>query len=205
MPLTKTSFEALRDYVPHGSFELVMPIILQHKVHLIVARDRASKNGDFRNAYYDKNHRITVNGGLNQYAFLITLLHELAHLLAFEQYGFRIAPHGREWKKAFGELLQIFVNHHIFPADIQAELHKTLHNPAATTCGEVELQRVLMRYDAKKPGVCTVEQLAPGTMFYYDGELYERQQVLRKRIRCLQVRTRLPYNFSPLCEVSIFN
>lgn len=205
MPLTKTSFDALKAYIPEGSFELVMPMILQHKVHLVVAKDRATKNGDFRNAHYHKNHRITVNGGLNKYAFLITLLHELAHLLAFQQYGFRIAPHGKEWKQVFGNLLHGFVSKNIFPDDIKLELSKTLHNPAATTCGEVALQRVLMRYDEQQPGTTTVEQLAPGTMFLYDGEMYERRQLLRKRIRCLQVRTGVPYNFSPICQVNILH
>ena len=33
-----------------------------------------------------------------------TLLHELAHLVAFHRYGTRIAPHGAEWKQACAEL-----------------------------------------------------------------------------------------------------
>lgn len=33
-----------------------------------------------------------------------TLLHELAHLVAYERHGRRIAPHGPEWRRACAEL-----------------------------------------------------------------------------------------------------
>ena len=75
--------------------------------------------GDYRNAVNGKNHRVTVNGNLNTYAFLITLLHELAHLLAYEQYGNRIFAHGKEWKSIYGKLLHDFLSRKIFPEDIE--------------------------------------------------------------------------------------
>ena len=45
------------------------------------------------------NHRISVNGNLNKYSFLITLIHELAHLLTFTQYKNRVDPHGRNGRE----------------------------------------------------------------------------------------------------------
>jgi predicted SprT family Zn-dependent metalloprotease len=36
----------------------------------------------------------TVNSNLNKYKFLITLIHEISHLVAFEKFGRNIKPHG---------------------------------------------------------------------------------------------------------------
>ena len=196
-------FAGLRNFLPEGSFELVMPLIIHHKVHLTVARERQTKLGDYRNAYGGKNHRISVNGNLNRFAFLITLLHELAHLLAYDAYGNRIQPHGREWKLQYGDVLKAFISKGIFPADIVAELNKSLHNPGASTCSEVGLQRILNRYDPnKKHNIVLVENLAEGQHFTLpNGRMFKRGKKLRKRITCYEIPGMRPYLFSPIFEV----
>jgi hypothetical protein len=202
MPANKHSFEALKAYLPDGSFELVMPLITHHKVHLTISRQRQTKLGDYRNAYGNKNHRISVNGNLNKYSFLITLLHELAHLLAYEQFGNRIQPHGTEWKRTYAMVLKDFLVKQLFPADIAKELHATLHNPAASSCAEDGLQRILNRYDTKRPGIKLVEQLVTGQQFRIPGgRVFVKGEVIRKRIKCFELPAMKPYLFSPLYEV----
>jgi SprT protein len=202
MPANKHSFEALKAYLPDGSFELVMPLITHHKVHLTISRQRQTKLGDYRNAYGGKNHRISVNGNLNKYSFLITLLHELAHLLAYEQYGNRIQPHGTEWKRTYAMVLKDFLVKQLFPADITKELQATLHNPAASSCAEDGLQRILNRYDTKRPGIKLVEQLLTGQQFRIPGgRVFVKGEVIRKRIKCFELPAMKPYLFSPLYEV----
>src|SRR5438552_18084827 len=115
MPRKEAPLNQLQSYLPPNTYEAVLHYLHHHQVHLTVARERKSILGDYRHRTHGKNHRISVNGNLNQYAFLITLLHELAHLLAFENFGNRIAPHGREWKNVFGKLLAQFIEHDIFP------------------------------------------------------------------------------------------
>ncbi len=205
MALQKESFEALKDYLPEGSFDLVMPQILTHKVHLTVTRERQTKLGDYRHAHHGKNHRISVNGNLNRYSFLITLLHELAHLLTFDTYGARVAPHGREWKHTYGEVLKSFLAKDIFPADIAAELRISLRNPAAGTCAEEHLQRVLRRYDRRKNDqLVPVEEVPQGEQFVIKGgRFFTRGEKLRKRIKCYELPGMRPYLFSPLYEVLI--
>src|SRR4051794_33119130 len=95
--LEEHPMHALAAYLPKGSFENVVHYLHHYKVHLTVTKERRSVLGDYRNAVSGKNHRITVNGNLNKYAFLVTLLHELAHLLTHEKYGHRAAAHGKEW------------------------------------------------------------------------------------------------------------
>ena len=202
MSLRKESFEALKLYIPEGSFELVMPLILHHKVHLVVTRERKTKLGDYRNAHFGKNHRITVNGNLNPFAFLITLIHELAHLLTFEQYRHRVAPHGREWKAVYGELLRDFLAARIFPEDIARELARILHNPAASSCSEESLTRILRRYDTHIRHLHLVEELEIGEQFLIKGgRLFERREKVRKRIRCIEIVSGRVYLFSPIYEV----
>lgn len=202
MSLKKESFEALKNYLPSGSFDLVMPLILQYKVHLTVTRERQTKLGDYRMAHYGKNHRISVNGNLNRFAFLITLLHEIAHLLAFEQYGLKINPHGKEWKKTYSLLLKDFLEKEFFPEDIRRELLLNLHNPAASTCAEEGLIRVLRKYDTDTQQALWLEEIPAGSKFLIrGGRVFEKGEKLRKRFKCYELPDRRAYLFSPIFEI----
>ncbi|MCU0381963.1 MAG: SprT-like domain-containing protein [Chitinophagaceae bacterium] len=202
MPKHESPLEALRSYLPEGSFEMVSEFLLHHKVHLTITRSRATVLGDYRHATPNRNHRISVNGNLNPHAFLITLLHELAHLLTFQHYGNRVQSHGREWKKQFADLLRFFLQHHLFPEDIRQALEASLHNPAASSCADDRLMRVLRRYDQRPDDIVSVEELQKGAIFQIrGGRTFRREDVLRKRIRCVEVDSGKVYLFSPLYEV----
>jgi hypothetical protein len=192
----------LQDYLPPGTYEPVLIFLREHKVHLTVARERKSILGDYRHRTQADNHRISVNGNLNKYSFLITLLHELAHLLTFEQYGNKVFSHGKEWKAVYGSLLADFLRHKVFPEDIQQELMRSLQNPAASTCAEDGLLRVLRRYDAGAEKVRLVEELPLDAIFRTtDGRIFQKKEKLRKRFRCVEIKTKKVYLFSPVYEV----
>ncbi len=204
MAAQRFAFDALRNYLPDGSFEMVMPLILDNKVHLVITRERQTKLGDFRHAWSGNNHRITVNGNLNRYAFLITLLHEIAHLQAYQRYGHRIQPHGREWKLTYSVLMGEYLKANIFPADIAKEVERMVRNPAASSSAEDHLQRVLRKYDKPRPGVFTVEEVPEGATFQLpDGRLFIRGNKIRKRIKCLEKNGSRIYLFHPLYEVTL--
>ena len=204
MPKTEAPLHQLRQYLPEGSFDEVQHYLLHYKVHLTISRERQSVLGDYRNSHGEKNHRISVNGNLNKYSFLITLLHELAHLFTYERFGHRVQAHGAEWKNEFSKILAHFLLQKIFPADIHKALLKTLENPAASSCGDTALLRVLHRYDEKKEGISLVENLPNGTIFTIkDGRTFKVGEKIRKRIKCEEVVTGKIYLFSPVFEVSI--
>ncbi|CAN5757318.1 SprT-like domain-containing protein [soil metagenome] len=193
---------ALAAFLPDGSFDKVVHYLHQYKVHLTVTKERKSVLGDYRNAVHGKNHRITVNSNLNKFAFLITLLHELAHLLTYEHHGHRVAAHGKEWKHIYGRLLADFVNKTIFPPDIEDELKRSLTNPAASSCAEEHLMRVLRKYDVKQDGIVLVEELQLNALFVTkDGRVFRKGDKLRKRYRCTEIKTDLVYLFSAIYEV----
>ena len=203
MPKREAPVNHLQHYLPPDTFEPVLQYLNQHKVHLTIARERKSILGDYRHRTHHDHHRISVNGNLNVYSFLITLLHELAHLLTFERHGNRVQSHGREWKTIYGQLLDQFLKNKKFPSDIETELLQSLKNPAATSCAEDDLLRVLRRYDKDK-GMPMVEELPFHSLFRTnDGRVFRKGKKLRKRYQCMEVATGRVYLFSPVYEVEV--
>ncbi len=202
MPKQEAPLHQLKQYLPEGSFDEVVHYLLQHKVQLTITRERKTVLGDYRNSVAGKNHRITVNGNLNPFAFLITLLHELAHLFTYERFGHRVQAHGQEWKNEFSKLLAQFLLKKIFPADIHRALLKTLQNPAASSCADTALLRVLHQYDEKKNGGVLIESLPEGALFRISGDrIFKKENKVRKRYKCTEVATGKVYLFSPVYEV----
>ncbi len=192
----------LEKYLPAGAFDLVAPIIMEHRIHLTVSRERKTILGNYRHAHLGKNHRISVNGNLNTYEFLFTLLHEIAHLFTFEKYGHQVYAHGAEWKLEYSKILAVFIERMALPTDIRDALKKSMQNPAASSCSEADLQRVFKLYDIKKEGVLFVESLPQGAYFTTgNGRLFQLGKKLRKRFQCTDFYTGQAYLISPICEV----
>lgn len=196
--------QALASYLPEGTFEQVITYITEYKVHLTITRERQSVLGDYRHPYDNKGHRISINGGLNKYAFLLTLLHEIAHLVTFIKYGHRVSAHGKEWKQEYSMILREFVGKQYMPHDVEASVRESLHNPAASSCADEALMRVLKRYDRQKENHYLVEQLPTGQLFKTkDGRVFRKGERIRKRFRCEEVPSKRIYLFSPVYEVEL--
>lgn len=202
MPKKEVPVHHLQQFLPPGTGDAVMAYLHQYKVHLTIARERKSILGDYRHRTHAANHRISVNGNLNQFSFLITLLHEIAHLLTFEQYSNRVQAHGREWKMIFGQLLQQFLQHKVFPEEVEKELLQSLKNPAASSCAEDGLLRVLRKYDSNAAATVLVEELPlHGVFRIKDGRTFRKGEQLRKRFKCTEIKTGKIYLFSPVYEI----
>lgn len=202
MPKQEVSWNKLADFIPEGCLDDVLHYLHLHKVHFTIKRERASLLGDYRYAHNGKAHRITVNGNLNPYSFLITLLHELAHLFSFEKHGNRVAPHGKEWKTEFAAILSTFISKKVFPQDIEIALMETIKNPAASSCGDDRLLRVLHRYDAKPENACLVEQLKENDLFSIrGGRTFRKFERIRTRYKCREEGTGKWYLFSGVYQV----
>lgn len=198
----EVSLDILSGYLPEGTYEKVQKYLIRYKVHLTITRKRNSVLGDYRMPYREQGHRITINGDLNKYAFLLTLLHELAHLLAYVYYGKWISPHGQEWKNTFREILVEFTDRGYMPGDVEQAIKKYMLDPAARTCVDEDLIRVLKKHDPPLHGYCFVEDLQEGDWFLAsDGREYRRGKKIRKRYECMDVRNRKKYLFSPVYEV----
>ena len=202
MSKKEAPLNSLAEFLPNGAFPMLEPLLIQYKVHLTITRSRASVLGDYRNAVAGKAHRISVNGNLNPYAFLITLLHELAHLTTFLRFGHRVSAHGKEWQQEFAGLLKQFIASGLFPDDIRSQLLQSVQRPAASSCADTGLRRVLRRYDPQKNNHCLVEELNAGEYFEIDkGRIFRLEGQQRKRFKALEVATQKMYLFSPVYEV----
>ena len=204
MAKQEAPLDALKDYLPEGTFEKVSAFLFQYHIHLTITRERTTVLGDYRNAVEGKNHRISVNGNLNKFAFLYTLIHEIAHLLVYDKFGHRVASHGKEWKAQFSLLLKTFLEHDTFPSDIRAAIGRSLRNPAATSCAEDDLLRVFRNHDSNKKDIVFVEEIETGKLFILrDGRVFKRGDRIRKRYKCIEISTGKEYLFSPVFEVKL--
>jgi predicted SprT family Zn-dependent metalloprotease len=202
MPKKEAPLIYLKKFIPEESAQLALDYISQFKVHLTITRQRKTVLGDYRHAVHGKNHRISVNGSLNKYAFLITLIHEVAHLVTFIEYGNQVASHGKEWKLLYRKILEDFLNKNIFPEDVLAALKKSLHNLPASSCADEPLMRVLRKYDTHNDHLLFVEQISEGGLFKMDdGTVFRKGKKLRKRFQCTEISTGKLYLFSAIYEV----
>jgi hypothetical protein len=194
----KTYKETLSEYIPATSVDSVFSRLDKHHVRLVINRSRTTKLGDYRPPIKYKYHRISVNHDLNEFQFLITLIHELAHLETWLKYKNKVKPHGLEWKSEFKNLMDEYMDNGIFPADIREALKLYF---TRSTSSDTNLSRILKKYN-EKPGETMLEELPENAVFaIYNGIVFQKQKRLRKRYRCKRLDNGKIYMVSPLMVV----
>ncbi|MBA3829583.1 MAG: hypothetical protein H0X33_11650 [Taibaiella sp.] len=193
----------LEQFLPPNTFDKIAPFFSNHTIHLTLTHERKSVLGDYRSPIKDaSNHRISINGNLNPYSFLITLLHELAHMLTYNHFKDCVSPHGREWKTQFRHILIPFLGKRIFPGEIEKALHAYLHDPAASTCTDPILFKALYMYDERKPGYKLVDDININGHFETDdGRVFQKLEHLRTRSKCRELGSGKMYLFQGIVEV----
>lgn len=193
--------EILAEYLPETAVDLVLEQIKRHKIFFKISKSRNSKLGDYRPPIRSSVHRISVNHDLNPYSFLITFVHEVAHLVVFEKYGNKVSPHGKEWKMAYRELMQPYLENGSFPEDIKTVLEKSLKNSKASSTSDLKLSRVLKKYDEPTEEI-HVEELGEGDIFQIKtGRQFKKGERIRTRYKCQNLHNRRYYLFHPLTPV----
>jgi len=192
--------------LPPAAHDYVREVLAGMPVELRISRPRRTKLGDHRPPRAaGARHRISVNDDLNPYAFLTTLLHEVAHAATWERHRRRVRrvrPHGAEWKREFARILGPVVAVRVLPDDVTDALARMMANPAAATCSDRGLALALARYDAADTSVVHVESLPPGTLVRLDGgRIFRLGTRLRSRYRCVEPRTGREYRLHPLSRV----
>ena len=144
----------LAKYLPANFIEIVVELLVTHPVQFRISKPRKTKLGDFR-ANRNGLHQITINGDLNPYSFLITTVHEFAHLVTFEEHDGRVKPHGKEWQLTYSKMIYPIIEGGQLPKDISDVLLNSLINVKASSCTDQKLHRVLIKYDKQIEGVMT--------------------------------------------------
>ena len=156
--------ETLLKYIPEHAVKPVFELIKENQVHLKIVNERQTRHGDYRKAINGK-HEITVNANLNHYRFLITLIHEIAHLVAFEKFGRNIKPHGQEWKYTFQRMMVPFIRPEIFPHQILPLIANHFKNPTASSDTDARLAFALKQFDERKPDVHYIHEV-PSRIYF---------------------------------------
>ena len=196
----ETKREILEKYLPDNAVSMVIDVIDRYPCHLKIVNKRRSKHGDFKR-YYDGKVQITINNDLNAYRFLLTLMHEFAHLVTFQEYK-KVKPHGLEWKRNFKLLMLPFLRPDIFPEDILSELAQYLINPKASSDGDVKLSLAFRKYDEQNDKKLIFE-IPDSSKFQYHNRTFIKGEKRRTRFECLEVLTDRKYIFHPHAEVEL--
>ncbi|SEM01482.1 SprT-like family protein [Aquimarina amphilecti] len=196
--------EILARYIPERAIEPAFDLIVRCNVHLKIVNERATRHGDYRKMP-DGRHLITVNSSLNAYRFLITLIHEIAHLVAFEKYGRYIKPHGIEWKRTFQQLMLPYINPDVFPSKLLPVIANHFKNPRASSDTDAKLSLALKQYDPENDKNYIFEIPLGGRFRLYNGKIFQRGNKRVKRYECIEISTGRVYLFNPNAEVELLN
>ena len=196
--------ETLSKYIPEHAVKPVFELIVKHQVHLKIVNERITRHGDYRKGINGK-HEITVNANLNKYKFLITLIHEISHLVAFEKFGRNIKPHGEEWKYSFQILMVPYIRPEIFPQSLLPLLARHFKNPTASSDTDATLSLALKQYDEQNDKNYIFE-IPNGSVFRIsNGKIFKKIAQRVKRFECIEINSGRIYLFNPNAEVELLN
>ncbi len=196
--------ETLAAFVPVTAVEHVAKLLQTHRIQLRVARTRLTKLGDFRPGKQGSAHQISVNQGLNVFEFLLVFLHELAHLKVHEETAPPRLPHGLEWRRHYGELIRDFVAGGHFHPSLEEVLIQYSYQVSASGVGNMELAKLLRAFDRApldRPWLFLDEVAQQGVFQTPSGRLFRKEEKLRKRYRCLCLKSRRSYLVHAMARV----
>jgi len=199
----KTLYAALERFLPAGTSSLLPQLLDGYSTLIKLVPARKSKFGDYRPLRNKKHlHQITINNDLNPYAFLVTLLHEIAHMYAYDRYKNKVKPHGPEWKSIYAEVLAPFISLDYLPADVFNSLLDHINRPTASSCSDHNLFQALKKYNPESNGLMVLEALPLGALFRWrDGKVFLKEAKLRKRYKCTELNSKRTWFFHPMAEI----
>lgn len=192
--------DVFRRFVPQEAAKYCLKLWEHFGFEFKIKKSRQTKLGDYRYAFKTKKHTITINNDLNPYAFLVTYLHEVAHLITFEEHGRKVSPHGTEWKSNFVKVAKPMLNEQVFPAPVLNALLHYFKNPKASSCSDPALYNVLRQFDGPSD-LIPLSKIAPGSSFVFNDVIYRKLEKKRTRSVCLQLETNRKYLISEVAQV----
>ena len=192
----------LQKYIPEYAVSQVLGLLQHDNLSVLIKKERKTRHGDYKRLLNGK-HQITINSNLNNYRFLLTLIHEIAHFEAYKAYGKTIKPHGLEWKHTFQRLMLPLLNPNVFPNELLPLLANHFKNPKASSDTDVKLSLALKQFDAPNDKTFIFEVPFGSKFKLYNGKVYIKQNKRVKRYECVEVETGRMYLFNPNAEVEV--
>jgi len=173
--------EILGKYLPENSIQYCYALWHEHSIQFKITRPRKTIYGNY--FYKDGAHHVSVNGNLQREAFLVTYIHEVAHLLVRKKFRKRLKPHGKEWQSEFSALMQPLLKTEIFNAETLEALIRHMKSPAASSCTDPILHELLSGKEESE-NQKKVSSLQAGQSFRFQGKDFIWLKNLRTRIEC---------------------
>jgi SprT protein len=188
--MTRQALEdILNKHVPAGAVAYCLALWDAHPFKFKLRKTRQTKVGDFI-CRTGQAPEITVNHDLHPFLFLITYVHEVAHLDVHRQYPRSADPHGGEWKKAFIARLRPLMTTEIFPVTLLRQLSLHMENPKASTFSDSDLTEALRAFDPKWKSATLLSEIPEGSLFGLRGRWFKKGRLQRTRFVCHEVKTK---------------
>ncbi len=185
--------------LPENAINYCKTISKKYSFKLDLSFNRKSKFGHYKYWPSSKTHTISINRGLPKPLFLITYLHELAHLEVMLQYGRAEKPHGWKWKNAFQKLMLPVLNPTIFSNELLSVLAKHLKNPKASLSADPQLWAILFPNDDKN--ATYIKDINEGDEFIFKQRVFKKVKSRRTRALCYELKTGNNYLIPLLAKI----
>ncbi len=188
--MNSSSFRKYFDhFLPNGTSAYCFGLWEKHNFTFKIKPPRQTKLGDYKFDRRSRQHTITINNDLNPYSFLVTYLHEVAHLVVQENYGSKVQPHGEEWKSTFKNLMLPIFKLKVLPYEVQEGLMKYFKNPKASSYADSSLMMLLGQYDQQKDDLVYLKTLQQGDQFRLNNRVFVKGEKKRTRSLCTEKST----------------
>lgn len=193
------SLDPILKYLPENCVPHLKNWFGNHRLHIKITRNRNSKLGDYR-PEKDGSHRITINGSLRPELFFFVFTHELAHMIAFEKFGRRIAPHGQEWKITYRTMLLESLE--VYSAKLQGAIVEFSKSPKGNFMATPELVK-LFEHKAPSENENYLGELEIGQHFEFQHHRYRIEAKRRKNYLCTKLADGRKFIVSPMAKVQL--
>ena len=192
----------LNPFIPENSLVFIEKWLKPYSFIIKIKRERRNKLGDYRKPLANHPHVISVNNNMSKELCLLTLTHEIAHLIAFDlNKTKRILAHGLEWKRVFSDMILDTIQ--LYPNELQVLLKKYAQNPKAGFFSDKNLAHYFLQLD--NPEVLTLKDIEEGKEFILRNKIFIKGKKNKIRYICQEKLTGKKYLISPVAPIQIEN
>lgn len=182
----------LAQHLPAAALPYCFQLWADRPFDFKLRKRRLSKVGDFT-CHQGRVPRITINRDSHPFLFLVTYVHEVAHLVVYEECGWRVEAHGREWRETFRQLMEPLLNESVFPPALLTVLKKHMIDPKASSFSDTELTLALRQHDHSNRAILLLSDLPEGSTFSFHGKWFKKGTLRRTRVVCRELKTKRNY------------
>jgi len=182
----------LEKHIPAAAIPYCLQLWQHYPFDFKVRKKRISKVGDF-SCRQGRTPVITINHDSHPYLFLMTYIHEVAHLIVHQRYGWKHEAHGDEWKNMFNQLMIPVLREDIYPLYLLTVLRKHMMDPKASSFSDSMLTHAFRHFDENQKSTILLSDLPEGSVFGFHGRWFQKGLLKRTRVICKELKTKRDY------------